>query len=55
MPGNDVKTIESLQKKLSDKIRSVISISAVVRVMFPGSIERSVGKGNHVIDNRILK
>lgn len=52
---DDVKTIESLQKKLSDKIRSVISISASVRVMFPGAIERSVGKGNHVIDNRVLK
>ena len=52
---DDVKTIESLQRKLADKIRSVIAISASVRVLFPGSIERSQGKGNHVIDNRILK
>lgn len=52
---DDVKTIESLQRKLSDKIRSVISISASVRVLFPGSIERSQGKGSHVIDKRILK
>lgn len=51
---DDVRTIESFQKKLSDKIRSVISINAVVRVLFPGSIERSQGKGNHVIDNRKL-
>ncbi|MBQ0024541.1 MAG: phenylacetate--CoA ligase [Bacteroidales bacterium] len=52
---DDVKTIELFQKRLADKIRSVISINATVRVMFPGSIERSQGKGNHVIDNRILK
>ncbi|MBQ0124253.1 MAG: phenylacetate--CoA ligase [Bacteroidales bacterium] len=52
---DDVRTIESFQKRLADKIRSVISINAVVRVLFPGSIERSQGKGNHVIDNRILK
>jgi len=52
---DDVRTIENLQKKLSDKIKSVISITARVNVLFPGSIERSVGKGNHVIDNRILK
>lgn len=52
---DDVRTIESFQKKLADKIRSVISINASVRVLFPGSIERSKGKGNHVIDNRILK
>lgn len=52
---DDVKTIESLQRKLADKIRSVIAISASVRVLFPGSIERSQGKGSHVIDKRILK
>ena len=51
---DDVKTIENLQKKLSDAIRSVISISANVRVLFPGTIKRSEGKGNHIVDNRKL-
>lgn len=51
---DDVKTIENLQKKLSAAIQSVITISASVRVLFPGSIERSQGKGRHVIDNRKL-
>ena len=51
---DDVKTIENLQKKLSDAIRSVISISANVRVLFPGTIQRTEGKGKHVIDNRKL-
>lgn len=51
---DDVKTIENLQKKLSDAIRSVISISASVRVLFPGTIARSEGKGNHIVDKRKL-
>lgn len=51
---DDVKTIENLQKKLSDAIQSVITIKASVRVLFPGTIERSQGKGRHVIDNRKL-
>ena len=44
-----------MKKKLADKLKSVLSISADVRLMEPGSIERSQGKGKHVIDNRKLK
>ena len=35
--------------------QGVLSIAADVRLMEPGSIERSQGKGKHVIDNRNLK
>jgi Coenzyme F390 synthetase len=51
---DDVKTIESLQKKLSDRLRSVITITASVRALFPGAITRSEGKSRHVIDNRVF-
>ncbi len=44
-----------LQKKLADRLKSVLSISAEVKLMEPNSIPRSQGKGKHVIDNRILK
>jgi phenylacetate-CoA ligase len=47
--------IESLQKKLADKLRSVLSISVKVQLKAPNSIERSQGKSIHVIDNRKLK
>ena len=40
--------------ELSDKLKSVLSISADVKLMEPGSIERSQGKGKHVIDKRKL-
>lgn len=41
-----------LQKLLSSKIQSVISIKAEVKLMAPGSIERSQGKSCRVVDNR---
>ncbi len=43
------------QKMLADRLKSVLSISADVKLMEPNSIPRSQGKGKHVIDNRILK
>jgi phenylacetate-CoA ligase len=44
-----------LKKKLSDKLKSVLSISADVKLMEPNSIERSMGKSKHVIDKRVLQ
>ena len=53
--SDDIGSMLALKKKLADKLKSVISIAADVRLMEPGSIERSQGKGKHVIDNRKLK
>ena len=53
--SDDIGRMLGMKKKLSDKLKSVLSISADVRLMEPGSIERSQGKGKHVIDNRMLK
>ena len=44
-----------LKKKLSDRLKSVLSISADVKLMEPNSIPRSEGKSVRVIDNRVLK
>lgn len=53
--SDDIGSMLAMKKKLSDKLKSVLSISADVRLMEPGSIERTQGKGKHVIDNRNLK
>ena len=53
--SDDIGSMLAMKKKLADKLKSVISIAADVRLMEPGSIERSQGKGKHVIDNRNLK
>ena len=52
---DDIGSMLAMKKKLADRLKSVLSISADVKLMEPGSIERSQGKGKHVIDNRKLK
>ena len=44
-----------MRKGLADRLKSVISIKADVKLMEPGSIERSQGKSVRVIDKRNLK
>ncbi|MBQ8098356.1 MAG: phenylacetate--CoA ligase [Bacteroidaceae bacterium] len=46
--------IAALEKKLSDKLKSVLSISAKVQLKAPNTIERSQGKSKFVIDKRVL-
>jgi phenylacetate-CoA ligase len=46
--------VDALEKKLAQKLKSVLSISAKVQLKAPGTIERSQGKSAHVIDNRKL-
>ena len=53
--SDDIGRMLAMKKALSDKLKSVLSIAADVRLMEPGSIERSQGKSKHVIDNRVLK
>ena len=52
--GDDIGRMLNMKKTLADKLKSVLSISADVKLMEPGSIERSQGKGKHVIDKRKL-
>ena len=47
--------IDELEKKLSNKLKSVLSIAAKVKLKAPNTIERSQGKSAHVIDNRNIK
>ena len=53
--SDDMGRMLAMKKRLADKIKSVITISADVRLMEPGSIERSQGKSKHVIDKRLFK
>ena len=53
--SDDIGSMLAMKKRLADKLKSVLSIGADVKLMEPGSIERSQGKGKHVIDNRKLQ
>lgn len=52
--ADDIKTIQSVEKKITDKIRSTLGIGAKVHLVNPKSIQRSEGKAKRVIDNRKL-
>ncbi len=44
----------TLERKLTDDIKSLLGVSAKVKLVNPHSIERSTGKAKRVIDNRKL-
>ena len=51
---DDMGAMLNLKKMLANKLKSVLSISADVKLMEPNSIARSQGKSKHVIDKRVL-
>ena len=42
------------EKKIANRLQSVVGIQPDVKIVEPRSIERSMGKAKHVIDNRKL-
>ena len=50
-----ISAITTLEKKLANKLKSVLSISAKVELKQPGTIERSQGKSARVVDKRNLQ
>ena len=50
----DIKTIEKMEKSITEKLRSTLGIGAKVHLVNPKSIERSTGKAKRVIDKRKL-
>ncbi len=52
--ADDVKSIEKIEKSITEKLRSMLGIGAKVHLVNPKSIQRSEGKAKRVIDNRKL-
>lgn len=52
--SDDIGSMLKLKKTLSDRLKSVLSISAEVKLVEPNSIARSQGKSKRVIDKRVL-
>ena len=50
--SDEVKELEGLRKRIKANISSLLGISATIRLVEPGTIERSMGKAQRVIDNR---
>lgn len=49
---DEISAIERLQKQISDKLKSALSVGIKVKLVEPKSIPRSEGKAKRVIDNR---
>lgn len=49
---DQVNALLTLKKRLCDRIHSVVGIVPEIRIVEPGSIERSTGKAKHSIDKR---
>lgn len=54
MFSDKVGEIENLRNAISDKIKSVVGVSAKVQLVPPKTIPRSEGKAKRIIDNRKL-
>ena len=52
--ADEVKSIEAIEKKLTDQLRSMLGIGAKVHLVNPKSIVRSEGKAKRVLDKRKL-
>ncbi len=52
--SDTVADIERIQNLISEQIKSVVGISAVVKLVAPKSLPRSEGKSKRIIDNRGL-
>ena len=50
--SDEIKQLEALKKKITDRIQSILGISIRVKLVEPKTIERSAGKAKRVIDNR---
>ncbi|MCF0203027.1 MAG: phenylacetate--CoA ligase [Bacteroidaceae bacterium] len=53
--SDDIQELLRLEKKLRERLVSVIGIKPQIHIVEPNSIERSMGKAKHVLDKRILK
>jgi phenylacetate-CoA ligase len=51
---DEISKILALKKKIAARMQSVIGIQPEIKIVEPRSIERSMGKAKHVIDNRKL-
>jgi len=52
--SDEVKSLETLSKKLQTEIKDLLGISCTIKLVEPKTIQRSEGKAKRVIDNRKL-
>lgn len=54
MFSDDIRSVSSIEKRISTELRSILGIGATVHLVNPKTIERSEGKAKRIIDKRKL-
>ena len=52
--ADEIGQLEGLRNIISHKIKTAVGLAAKITLVEPRSLERSMGKSKHVIDNRKL-
>ena len=52
--SDEIRELENLTKKIGHVIQNAIGLAAKIKLVEPKTLERSMGKAIHVIDNRKL-
>ncbi|MHB1477968.1 MAG: phenylacetate--CoA ligase, partial [Coriobacteriia bacterium] len=47
-----MRNMVAFNRQVSEKVASVVGLQAKITLVEPGTIERTVGKARHVVDNR---
>jgi len=54
MFSDDIRSVERIERQISDSLRSMLGIGAKVHLVNPKTIERSEGKAKRIVDKRNL-
>lgn len=54
MFSDDIRSVASIEKRISTELRSILGIGATIHLVNPKTIERSEGKAKRMIDKRKL-
>ena len=52
--SDEIRVLEKLSKQIQHVIQNAIGLQAKIKLVEPKTLERSMGKAVHVIDNRVL-
>jgi len=52
--SDEIRELENLTKKIAHVIQNALGVAAKIKLVEPKTLERSMGKAVHVIDNRKL-
>ncbi len=50
--SDSIRELEGIRRRIDQNIKSLLGISAIIRLVEPNSIERSEGKAKRIIDHR---